>query len=154
MQVAHRESEKRAIRGEIGTEQDTAGFDAGNPQSALKQPRRNVQHRDRIAHERQRRRQPLESLGITRHGEVACSTPRGSPQLRQVHGQSLLQLARPTRGDQGRPWGAATDVDQKAGTVRLRAGASKRGSRCPRSTFPANGGDENDLPVHRSAGLA
>jgi hypothetical protein len=152
--ISHHERCDRTIRGEIGAEQDATGLDALKSQDVLKQSRRNVQHRYRVTHERQRCRQPLESLDIARDRQVAGAASRGNPQLRQVHGQPLLQLAGTARGDQGRPRRAAADVDQQARTIRLRRRADQRRRRGPRSAYRANRGDENHPPVHRPLGLA
>jgi hypothetical protein len=139
---------------EVGAEQDTAGLDAGNPQSALEQARRQVQHGARLTCKRQRGRQALERLGIARNREVTGPTPRCHPQLRQVHGQALLQLARAARGDQGGARRLATDVDQQAGTIGVRGSTGKRGCGCSRSTRPTDSRDEDEAPAHRPAGLA
>jgi len=96
VQVAHCEGEERAIRSEIGAEQDGAWLNPGNPQSILKVSRRHVHHGNCLAHERQRRPQLLESLDSARDRQVASCAPRGHSQLRQVRGQSLLQLTRPS----------------------------------------------------------
>jgi hypothetical protein len=154
VQIAHSEGEERTICSEIGAKQDRPRLDARYPQDVLDEARRNVQHRNRVAHERQRRWQPLESLGIARNREVARPAPRSGSQLRQVHGQPLLQLTRPTRGDQGRPRRAAADVDQQTWAIGLRAGTGKRRGGSPRSACGTDGGHENDPSVHRSAGLA
>lgn len=113
-----------------------------------------MDHGNRLAHQWQRRRQPFEGLGIARNREMARPAPRGHPQVGQVHGQPLLQLAGPAGGDQGRPWRAAADVGQQAGAVWLRTCTDERRRRSPRSACRANRGDEDETPVHRRAGLA
>jgi hypothetical protein len=154
VQIAYRESKERAISDQIGAEQDGGGFDAGNLQDLLKVSRRHVHHGNCFAHERQRRRQPLESLGSARDCQVAGRSPRGGSQLGQVHRQPLLQLAGTTRGDQSRPRRSTTEVNQEAGTIRLRPRAGERRGSRPRSPRVANRRDENHSPVHCSAGLA
>jgi hypothetical protein len=148
------ECRERPVGFEIGAEQDSTGVDSRNPQDLLEQARRRVQHGDRLAHERQHGGQALEGLRVPWHREVARPSPRGDPKLGQVHRQPFLQLARAAGSDQGRPRRAATDVDEEARAIRLRARAGKGGCRGPRSARRTESGNEDDLPAHRPAGLA
>jgi hypothetical protein len=154
VQITHGDGKERTICGEIGAEQYGAGRDARYLQDVLEKARRHVHHGDRVAHEWQRREQAPEALGVTGYRKVARPAPRGRSQLRQVHGQPLLQLAGAARSDQGRPRQTTADVDQQAGPVRLRPRAGERRGSRPRSIRAANRRDENRPPVHRSAGLA
>ncbi len=92
-QLSHRERRQPTIVSEIGAEQDGAGLGFDQAQDILEETRRNVQHGDRLAHKRQRRRDTAESLGLGWNREVTGPTTRGRTQLRQVHGEPLLQLA-------------------------------------------------------------
>jgi hypothetical protein len=91
VQIAHHEGKERAIRGEIGAEQDSTGLNARYLQSVLEKARRQVQHGDRLAHEWQCRWQALEPLGITGDRKMARPTSRSGSQVWHVHGQPLLQ---------------------------------------------------------------
>jgi hypothetical protein len=154
VQIAHREGEERAIGGEAGAEQSSAGLDARHLQNVLEKPRRHVQHGDRLAHEWQRRQQPLERFRIAGNREVTRFAPRSDAQLWQVRGQPLLQLTGPARSEQGRPRRPATDVDQQARTIWLRPSAGERRGCRPRSIRGTNCRGEDDAPLHRPAGLA
>lgn len=152
--LPHRESGERAVGLEIGTEQDAAGLNPLNAQRILEEARRHVQHGERLAHERQHRRQSHQTFDVRGQRQVTRPSPRGRPQLGQVHRQPLLQLACPTGSHQGRPWWATADVDEEAGAIGLRAGAGKRCGRGPRSACRADGDNNEDPPVHLPAGLA
>jgi len=154
MQISHREGEEGTAGGEISAEENGTGLNARQLQSLLEEPRQHVQRDDRLAHERQRRRQQFEPVGIARNREMTRATPRGHSQLRQVCGQPLLQLAGPARSDQGGPRRPATDVNHQARAIRLRPRAGERCGGGPRSIGGANRRDENNATPHRPAGLA
>jgi hypothetical protein len=154
VELPHDERRQRPVGLEIGTEQDAAGLDSSKAQNVLEERWRNVQHRDRLAHERQRGGQALECFRLLRHRQVTCPSPRGRPQLGQVRRQPLLQVARPAGGHQCRPRPPTANIDEEAGTVGLRARAGKRRGRRPRSACRADRGDKDDPTVHLPAGLA
>jgi hypothetical protein len=154
VKLPHDERRQRLVGLEIGTEQDTAGLDSCKAQNVLEERWRNVQHRDRLAHERQRGGQAPECFRLLWHRQVTRPSPRSRSQLGQVRRQPLLQLARPAGSHQCRPWRPTADVDEEAGTIGLRAGAGKRRCRGPRSTRRTDRGDKDDPTVHRPAGLA
>jgi hypothetical protein len=118
-QLSDREGRERAIGVEVGAEQDAAGLDSTNAQNVLEEPRRHVQHRDPLAHKRQRGGQALEGFSIARHREMTRPPSRSHSKLGQVHRQPLLQLARAAGSHQGRPWPPTANVNQEAGTIRL-----------------------------------
>jgi hypothetical protein len=149
-----REGRERPVGFKIGAEQNATGLDSRDPHDFLEECRRHVQHGDRLAHERQRRRQASEGLSVSWHCQVTRPSPRSDPKLGQVHNQPLLQLARAARSHQGRPRRTTADVDEEAGTIGLRAGAGKRCGRGPRSACLADSGNEDNPPVHRPAVLA
>ena len=152
--LPHYECGERPVGIEIGAEQDAARFDPLDAQKVLQEVRRHDQHGDRVTHEWQRREQALERFRVSRHRQVTCPSPRGRPQLGYVNRQPLLQLARPAGSHQRRPRWPTADVDQEAGTIRLRSRTGKCGRGGPRSACRTDGGREDDPPVHRSAGLA
>jgi hypothetical protein len=143
-----------SIGGDVSAEHYPAGLDPRTLQNILKQDGRDMQHGNRVAYKRQRSGQTLERSGITRNREMTRPAARSGSQLRQVHGQPLLQLPGPARSDQGWSRRPPTDVNEQAGTIGLRSGAGKRRSGGPRSIRGTDRRDENDAPPHRPAGLA
>jgi hypothetical protein len=119
LKLPHDERCKRPVALKIGAEQDAAGLDSPNAQNVLEESRRHMQHRNRLAHERQRGGQPLECFRVLRHRQVACPSPRSGPKLGQMRRQPLLQLARAAGSHQCRSWWASADIDKQAGTIRL-----------------------------------
>lgn len=154
MKLPHHECRERAIGFKVGAEQNAAGLDPPDPQNVLEERRRHVQHGDRLPHEWQHGRQAFESLRVTRNREVTRPSPRGHPKLGQVNRQSLLQLTRAAGSHQGRPRRTTADVDEEAGTIRLRTRAGKCGRCGPRPASFTNSGNEDNPTVHRPAGLA
>jgi len=151
--LAHDEGGERPVHDEVGTEQNTVDAKAGVEKVATGS-RRNVEHRDRVADERQGGPNVLQALLAEVDRQVAGLPPRRCPQRGQVHRKPLLQLARPARGDQGRARRPATGVDQEARPVGLRAGTGERGGgRARAASFP-HGGDEDNAAAHRSLGIA
>jgi hypothetical protein len=123
--LSHSKGRKRAVRHEVGTEQDTGRSNAGIRKGGVETSGRQVDDGDRVADQRQRRPNQLENIGIVGDGEMAGLPARGYPQLWQVDGEPLLELPRPRRGDEGRPRRPAPDIDQQARAVRLGAGAGQ-----------------------------
>jgi hypothetical protein len=91
-QVGGDEGGQGTVGVQVSAEQGTAETDAGCGQQVLDEGRRQVQHSDRVANERQRGADAAEGLLIARDREVAGLPARGGAQLRQVHGQPLLEL--------------------------------------------------------------
>jgi hypothetical protein len=54
VKLFHGERRERSVGLELSAEQNAAGFDSSESQNVLEEPGRQVQHRDRLAHERQR----------------------------------------------------------------------------------------------------
>jgi hypothetical protein len=154
MKLPHHERRECPVGAKVGAEQGAAGLDPPDPQNVLEECRRHVQHGDRLARERQHSGQAFEGLDVTRHREVTRCSPRGHPKLGQVNRQSLLQLTRAAGSHQGWPRRTTADVDEEAGTIRLRARTGKCGRRGPRPACFTNSGNEDDPTVHRPAGLA
>lgn len=113
-----------------------------------------MDHGDRVAHERQRRAQALADVVGIGQGDVAGLPARGRAQIRQVDGDSLLQLTRPRRGEQGRTQRAAAHVDEQAGAIGLRAGAGEGGRGGLRAAGVPERGDEDHASAHLCPGLA
>ncbi len=154
MNLSHREGGERPLGFEIGAEQDAAALDPRSVQRILEKSRRDVQHGERLAHERQRRGHTVEAFVITWQRQVTRRSPRGGPKLGQVGRQPLLELARSAGRHQGRPRRAAADIEEEPGAIRLRAGAGERRGRGSRSACRADGCNQDESPVHFPAGLA
>jgi hypothetical protein len=141
VKFSHDERRERPVGLELSTEQNAPGLDSLKAQNVLEEHWRNMQHRDRLAHERQHGGQALERFSIARQREVTGPSPRGHSKLRQMHCQPLLQLACATGSHQCGPRRAGADVDEQAGIIGLRARTGKRGRRGPRSSRRADGCD-------------
>ncbi len=115
--IANRQRGEGAIGVEIGAQHRAASPDACIGERHLKPRRWQVDDRDRVANQRQRRTHALERLGLVRDGKVAGLPTRGGARIRKVNGEPLLQFARARRGDQGRTRRPAADVDQQPGPV-------------------------------------
>lgn len=96
VQITHRESEERAVRGEIGAEENGTGLNARYLQYFLEKSRGYMQHGNRFPRQWQCRGKAVELHGVSREREMAGPAPRSGSQLRQVHGQPLLQFTGPT----------------------------------------------------------
>lgn len=154
LKLPHDERGERPVGLEVGAEQDGAWFKPPDAQKVLEEVRRNAQDGDRFTRQWQRRGQALERFRVSRHRQVTRPASRGHPKLGKVHRQPLLQLARPAGSDQRRSRWAAANVDEQAGTIRIRARAGKRRRGGPRSACPTDGRHKDNASVHRPAGLA
>lgn len=152
-QVACRESGEGAVAGEVGPQHRACDRGTELAQCVLQSGRRQMDDRDRLAQQGQRRAHGLECRLIG-DGEVADLPARGGAQPRQVNRQPLLQLTRSDRCDEGGARRAAADVDQQAGAVGLGAGADERRGGGLRAARPADRGSEDRRRAHRPAGLA
>lgn len=138
---------------EIDAEHDAADLDVGVEQVTTGS-RRYVEHRDRLADQRQGCSNGLVAIcaGIDR--QVTDLPPRCSPQRGQVHREPLLEFTRTARGDQGRTRRPATDVDQETRPVELRAGTGECSGGLSRAARFPHRGDEDNATAHGSPGLA
>jgi hypothetical protein len=128
-QLAHDQGGEGPVHGEIGAEQNAADVEAG-VEKITPSSRWNVEHRNRVADERQGSPNALMALLAHIDRQVASLAPRRRPQRGQVHRESLLQFPRPTRRDQSRTRWATADVDQETRSIGLRAGTRECGGRC------------------------
>lgn len=93
-QVANGEGGERAVGGEVGAQQSPTWADTRLSERRLEQRRRQMQDRNRVADQRQRRAHPIKAVGVVGDDQVTGLPPRSSPQPRQVCGEPLLQLSR------------------------------------------------------------
>jgi hypothetical protein len=112
LEVADGERGERAVRTEVGAEQDGRGIEPGFVEGLPQQRGRQVDDRDRVAYQRRRRPYRLECRFVGGDGEVARLPARGGAQVRQVSREPLLEVARAGGGDERRPRRAAAGIDQ------------------------------------------
>ena len=116
-QIANRERGEGTVLAEVCSEHRAGGPDAGAGERLLKSRRRQVNNRDRVANQRQRRTHALERLGLVRDGKVAGLPTRSGARIRKVNGEPLLQPSGAGRGDQGRTRRPPADIDQQSRPV-------------------------------------
>jgi hypothetical protein len=92
-QITDHERGEGTILVEVGAEHRACGPDAGIGERFLEPRGRQVDNRNRVADQRQRRTHALKTFRLI-DCEVAGLPTRGRAQVRQVNREPLLQLAR------------------------------------------------------------